>query len=131
MAEYEFLNRDLIEGFAYSHIATLNGIPGNEDFDIARMEWGFIPDTWFGKPLDMREKVNGWRRGYKNSQGKFIPGIINPHFITLKDRPYFYMAFVYKPWTDMAIGEHVDTFAIVTTTAKGNRVMEWIHNRKE
>lgn len=42
VAEYEFLNRDLIEGFAYSHIATLNGIPGNEDFDIARMEWGFI-----------------------------------------------------------------------------------------
>ena len=31
----------------------------------------------------------------------------------------------------MATGEHVDTFAIVTTTAKGNRVMEWIHNRKE
>lgn len=182
---YDFLNRDLIEGFAYSNIATLKGIPCEGDFDITQMEWGFIPDTWFGKPLDTREKVNRWRRGYKNTQGKFIPGITTlnavgeelllkgkiywesalerrcliissgfyewhhyyplhkktglplkteatiPHYITLKDEHYFYMAGVYKPWTDVATGEHVDTCAIVTTTAKGNRVMEWVHNSKE
>ena len=75
MANYDFLNRALEDGFAYANIAGLKPIAGKQDFDIVQMEWGFIPDTWLGKPLDTSEKVDQRRRGYKNAQGKFIPGI--------------------------------------------------------
>ncbi len=75
LANYDFLNRDLHDGFAYGNIAVLKAQAGKQDFDIVPMEWGFIPDKWFGKPLDTREKVDQWRRGYTNAQGKFIPGI--------------------------------------------------------
>jgi putative SOS response-associated peptidase YedK len=146
---------------------------------------GFIPDSWMGRPLDTREKVAEWRKGYKNPSGVWVQGITTlnavgeelllknkiyrqsalerrclilssgffewhhyfpahkktglplkteatiPHYITLKEKPYFYMAGIYKPWTDVVTGEHVDTCAIVTTTAKGNRIMEWVHNSKE
>lgn len=39
------------------------------------MECVFIPDTWYGKPLDTREKVENCRLGYKDVKGKFFPGI--------------------------------------------------------
>lgn len=185
VANYDFLNRDLLQGFVYGNTAVLKAKPDVNDFDVTEMEWGFMPDTWFGKPLDSREKVDRWRKGYVNEQGKFIKGITTlnaigeemllpnkifresalkrrcliissgfyewhhyyprnkktglpnkteatvPHYITLKDRPYFYLAGVYKPWTDVVTGEYVDTCAIATTTAKGNRIMEWVHNSKE
>jgi len=52
-----------------------------------------------------------------------------PYHITLKGREYFYMAGIWTPWTDEATGEHVETFAIVTTAA--NTLMEQIHNSKK
>jgi putative SOS response-associated peptidase YedK len=39
------------------------------------------------------------------------------------------MAGIWQPWTDRATGEHVETFAIVTT--KANSLMEQIHNSKK
>ena len=39
------------------------------------------------------------------------------------------MAGIWQPWTDKATGEHVETFAIVTT--KANKLMEQVHNSKK
>ena len=52
-----------------------------------------------------------------------------PYYITLKDREYFFMAGIWTPWTDQVSGEHVESFAIVTTAA--NSLMEQIHNTKK
>lgn len=51
-----------------------------------------------------------------------------PYFISLKDRPYFYMAAIWNEWVDQETGETVDTFAIITTEA--NSLMRQIHNSK-
>lgn len=184
VANYDFLNNDLHDGFAYSNIAVLKPVAGKSDFEIVPMEWGFVPDTWFGKPLDSREKVDQWRRGYKNALGKFMPGITTlnamseemllpnkiyrasalerrclvlssgffewrhhfplnkrtqeplktslkiPHYITVKDKLYFFMAGIYKPWTDKGTGETVDTVSIVTTAAPEGHLMAKVHNSK-
>jgi putative SOS response-associated peptidase YedK len=182
--QYGFLDRDLHDGFAYGNIAVLKPIAGRQDFDIVQMEWGFIPDTWFGKPLDTREKVDQWRRGYKDAKGKFIPGITTlnaigeemllknkiyrdsalhrrclvlssgffewrhyyplnkrtnepvktaikiPHYISVKGAPYFFMAGIYKTWTDRETGETVDTVSICTTAAPKGHLMAKVHNSK-
>lgn len=184
VANYDFLNTDLHDGFAYGNIAVLKPQAEKQDFDIVQMEWGFVPDTWFGKPLDSREKVELWRRGGKNAQGKFIPGITTlnamaeemllpnkiyrqsalerrclvlssgffewrhffplnkrtgeplktslkiPHYITVKDKPYFFMAGIYKPWIDKSTGETVETVSIVTTAAPEGHLMAKVHNSK-
>lgn len=184
VSQYDFLDRDLHDGFAYGNIAVLKPTSGKDDFDIVQMEWGFVPDSWFGKPLDNREKVEQWRRGYKDAKGKFIPGITTlnavseemllpnkiyresalqrrclvlstgfyewrhffplnkrtgepvktaikiPHHIRVKDQPYFFMAGIYKPWTDKTTGETVDTVSICTTAAPEGHIMAKIHNSK-
>ncbi len=184
VSQYDFLDRDLHDGFAYGNIAVLKPIEGKQDFDLLQMEWGFVPDTWFGKPLDTRDKVEQWRRGYKDAKGKFIPGITTlnaiseemllpnkiyresalkrrclvlstgffewrhfyplnkrtgepvktaikiPHHIRVKDQPYFFMAGIYKPWTDKTTGETVDTVSICTTAAPEGHIMAKIHNSK-
>jgi putative SOS response-associated peptidase YedK len=182
VANYDFLNRDLQSGFEYGPNAVLKPIPGKEDFDVLEMEWGFLPDSWFGKPIDTREKATRFRKGFPNLAGKMEPGITTlnamseelllpgkiyrdsslrrrhlvisngfyewrhvfpknkrtglplktavkyPYHIGLKNKEYFYMAGIWKPWTDKATGEHVETFAIVTT--KANELME-ILTKKE
>jgi putative SOS response-associated peptidase YedK len=52
-----------------------------------------------------------------------------PYHITVKDAPYFYMAGIWNPWFDELTGEHIDTFAIVTTQA--NSIMAQVHNSKK
>ena len=52
-----------------------------------------------------------------------------PYYIKLKHRDYFFMAGIWQPWTDKTTGEHVETFAIVTTQA--NTLMEQVHNSKK
>ncbi len=184
VASYGFLNTDLHDGFVYGNIAVLKSFEGKLDFDIVQMEWGFVPDTWFGKPLDNRLKVDQWRRGYKDAKGKFNPGITTlnaigeemllpnkiyrdsalnrrclvlssgffewrhhfpankrtgeptktaikiPHYITLKDKPYFFMAGIYKPWTDKETGETINTVSIITTAAPQGHLMAKVHNSK-
>ena len=71
VANYDFLNRDLQVGFDYNMNAVLKPIPDKEDFDIVKMEWGFIPPY-----LKTREDVFKMRNGYKDSTGKFRPPII-------------------------------------------------------
>lgn len=184
VSQYDFLDRDLHDGFAYGNIAVLKPTAAKDDFDIVQMEWGFVPDSWFGKPLDTREKVEQWRRGYKDAKGKFIPGITTlnaiseemllpnkiyresalkrrclvlstgfyewrhfyplnkrtgepvktaikiPHYIRVKNQPYFFMAGIYKPWIDKTTGETVDTVSICTTSAPEGHIMAKIHNSK-
>jgi putative SOS response-associated peptidase YedK len=55
--------------------------------------------------------------------------IAYPYHITLKDKPYFFMAGIYQPWVDIESGEMMDTFSIITT--KANALMEQIHNKKK
>lgn len=52
-----------------------------------------------------------------------------PHFIHLKEQPYFFMAGIWSNWTDQQTGEMVQSFAILTTAA--NALMETIHNTKK
>lgn len=52
-----------------------------------------------------------------------------PYFISLKNKPYFFMAGIYLPWVDIESGETLDTFDIITTNANG--IMEQIHNKKK
>src|SRR5262245_45789375 len=178
VSRYDFLNRELQIGFDYAMNAILKPIPGQEDFDIVQMEWGFIRSY-----LKTRGDVDKMRHGYKDATGKFRPPITTlnavseemlapgkiyrdaalnrrclvlssgffewrhvyplnkrtgqplktankyPYYITLKDREYFFMAGIWQPWTDKATGEHVESFAIVTTAA--NKLMEQIHNSKK
>ncbi len=185
VTSYGFLNRDLVMGFPYGNTAVLKAAPGKNDFDIVEMEWGFIPDKWFGKPLDTREKVDIWRNGYKRPDGKWQEGITTlnamgeemllpnkiyresalerrcmvlssgfyewrhvfppnkrtgepvktavkvPHYISLRDQPYFFMAGIYKAWTDINGGETIDTVSIVTTAAPEGHIMAKIHNAKK
>ena len=70
VANYDFLARDLQIGFDYSLNAVLKPIPGEKDFDIVQMEWGFIPSY-----LKTREDVFKMRNGYKDATGKFRPPI--------------------------------------------------------
>ena len=71
MANYKFLNRDVIHGFDFSNTAVLKPIEGKEDFEIVPMEWGFIPAY-----LKTREAVSNMRNGYKDAKGIFRPPMI-------------------------------------------------------
>jgi len=68
VSKYDFLNHDIHNGFAYAPIAVLKPTATN-DFEIVQMEWGFLP-----KYVNDREGAEKFRNGYKNAQGKFIPG---------------------------------------------------------
>jgi putative SOS response-associated peptidase YedK len=70
LANYDFLNAPLQIGFEYGSNAVLQRIPDKDDFDIVKMEWGFIPGY-----LRTREAVEKFRRGYKDDKGVFHPPI--------------------------------------------------------
>lgn len=71
VAKYDFLVRDLQVGFDYNKNAVLKPIPGQEDFDIVQMEWGFIFPN-----LRTRDDVHKLRLGYKDARGFFKPPIM-------------------------------------------------------
>lgn len=66
VANYDFLNKELIDGFSYGNSAVLKPNADKTDFDIVEMEWGFIPSYWKN-----REEVKKSRFGYVNSSGKW------------------------------------------------------------
>jgi putative SOS response-associated peptidase YedK len=67
---YDFLDRGVVQGFPYGNTAILKRKPGVEDFDIVQMEWGMIPDDWYGKPIETRADVNLFRFGDRSSPNK-------------------------------------------------------------
>ena len=70
VSKYDFLNKDIHDGFAYQPIAVLKPNAAKDNFDIVQMEWGLIP-----KYLKDRDAVDRFRRGYKSEKtGKWITG---------------------------------------------------------
>ena len=68
IANYGFLQKDLINGFDYGKVPVLKRVPDQEDFDIVEMEWGFLPSY-----INTTEKMMNHRRGYTGADGKFRP----------------------------------------------------------
>lgn len=68
VANYNFLDKDVQEGFAYGPSAVLKPNDLKSNFDIVQMEWGFIPSY-----LKTREDVKKMRTGYKDEKGKYHP----------------------------------------------------------
>jgi putative SOS response-associated peptidase YedK len=64
-----------VNGFAYEQWPVIKSMNDNQDWKFAPMEWGFAPDSWFGKKLDTREKLAKWRSGYKDPVKGWISGI--------------------------------------------------------
>lgn len=52
IADYDFLNRVVIDGFDYGNHAILKPQQGKEDFDLVQSEWGFIP-SWMKSEEDL------------------------------------------------------------------------------
>jgi hypothetical protein len=51
VANYDFLNRDLVQGFVYGNTATCKAIPGTNDFTVTEMEWGLSRTAGWAVPL--------------------------------------------------------------------------------
>ncbi|MCX2429885.1 SOS response-associated peptidase [Pedobacter sp. GR22-10] len=68
VAKYDFLNQGVQNAFNHGQIAVIVPTEDKTNFDIGQMEWGFIPAY-----IKNREQATNMRRGYKNSQGKYIP----------------------------------------------------------
>jgi putative SOS response-associated peptidase YedK len=66
---YDFLNRAVHNGFAYSPIAVLKRNEAETNFNIVQMEWGFLPTY-----LKNRDAVAKFRNGYKDATGKWHIG---------------------------------------------------------
>lgn len=70
VANYDFLQRDMIAGFEYGAGVVLKRVEEKMDFEIVQMEWGFIPPY-----IKTREDLNKMRHGYKDSTGRFRPPV--------------------------------------------------------
>jgi putative SOS response-associated peptidase YedK len=75
VANYSFLNRDVVNGFDFGNTAVLKPIPGKTDFEIVEMEWGFLPDPLVWPFWETREQVFLGRRPHKDSRGNFQDGL--------------------------------------------------------
>lgn len=71
VAKYDFLNRDVEVGFDFGPAAVLKPIPGQEDFEIVQMEWGYIPDPNSWPFIETREQLFKVRRGFTDERGRF------------------------------------------------------------
>lgn len=71
VSKFDFLVNPMVSGFDYGLYPLLKRRDGEEDFDIVRMEWGFIPPYW-----KTREEVERNRKGYKDDKGIFHPPIL-------------------------------------------------------
>lgn len=75
-----------------------------------------------------------WRHYFppnKRKPGEFVKTAVKiPHYITVKDQPYFFMAGIYQPWEDQETHEKVETVSIVTTAAPEGHIMAKVHNSK-
>lgn len=73
-----------------------------------------------------------WRHEFPVNKKTGIPAKTArkyPYFISLQGKSYFFMAGIWQAWTDRETGEHVKSFAIVTTNA--NHIMSQIHNSQK
>lgn len=75
--------------------------------------------------IDVQE--GEYQKGPKKGEPKIVDRAF-PYHIDVPGQDYFFMAGIWWPWTDVATGKRIDTFAIVTTEA--NELMAQIHNSK-
>ncbi|MBL7709862.1 MAG: SOS response-associated peptidase family protein [Chitinophagaceae bacterium] len=75
VANYQFMDRDVINGFDFGVTAIVKPVEGKEDIEIVPMEWGFIPDPGVWPFWETREQVNQGRRPHKDPRGKFVDGL--------------------------------------------------------
>ena len=68
VAAYDFLNSPLKVGFDYDDNAVLKAVEGREDFEIVKMEWGFLP-SYINDDAGMLR----FRNGYTDDKGKYHP----------------------------------------------------------
>jgi len=72
IVEHDFFNRLVIVGFDFGPTTVLKPIEGKEDFEIVKMEWGFIPDALKWPFIETREDAFKVRRGYTDPRGKYV-----------------------------------------------------------
>jgi len=72
LKEHDFFNRLVIVGFDFGQTTVLKPIEGKEDFEIVKMEWGFIPDALRWPFIETREDAFKIRRGYADPRGKYV-----------------------------------------------------------
>jgi putative SOS response-associated peptidase YedK len=70
-------HQPLVSGFDYGLSPVLKKSEDSAGFEIAEMEWGFLPPY-----LRNREQVDKFRRGYKDEKGLFHPPIITLNAIS-------------------------------------------------
>src|SRR5690349_16628327 len=63
-----------VNGFDYETWPVIKALNEN-DWKVAPMEWGFLPESWYGKKIDTREKAVRFRKGFPNLFGKMEKGI--------------------------------------------------------
>jgi putative SOS response-associated peptidase YedK len=68
-ADYDFLTVPVHDGFDFGFSAVLKRKEGLEDFDLVKMEWGFVPSH-----LPNREAVWKFRNDYVDANGVFHKG---------------------------------------------------------
>jgi putative SOS response-associated peptidase YedK len=67
VSKYDFLDKDIHNGFAYGQIAVLKPNTAKDNFEIVQMEWGFL-----GNFLQNREDAKIYRSGHKDTSGKWV-----------------------------------------------------------
>lgn len=98
--------------------------------DIAAKTLNARAETVFDKPSFRRAIVSRrallpvdgfveWRHEGKRTQ---------PYVVRSVDRCEITLACIWETWTNMATGEDIPSFAILTTTA--NTLLQYVHNRK-
>jgi putative SOS response-associated peptidase YedK len=75
VAQYNFLNRDVINGFDFGYAIVLKPLKDTEDFELVQMEWGFLPDPLQWPFIETREQAFTIRKGYKDPRGKYHEGL--------------------------------------------------------
>lgn len=93
VAKYDFLNRDVINGFDFGTTAIIRPVEGKEDIEIVPMEWGFIPDPLRWPFWETRPQVATGRVPHKDPNGKFVEGL---NFLNAISEEILYKNKVYR-----------------------------------
>lgn len=138
-----------ISGFDYPQMPV---ITNKNPEQLAMFHWGLIP-SWIKTPAEAREirtvtlnarsesvftkpsfrKAIRQRRCLIPADGfyewRLFEGKKYPYFIYLKNKEIFSFAGIWEEWADIATGEVIKTYSIITTGA--NPLLEKIHNTKK
>ena len=94
VANYKFLNRDVVNGFDFGKTVVLKPIPGKHDFEIVEMEWGFLGDPSRWPFLETRVQANLIRSKHQDHNGVWMDGL---DFLNAKGEELLFKNKVYRP----------------------------------